>query len=87
MAVDYRLKRENIVIAIQNDLEMLSFWLDKEFVPLEMLCGSDRQIVVLSGFSNVHDMLEDVRRSLLNRRRSLRKIENKIKKIETEKLS
>lgn len=78
MSVDYKLRRLNTVIAIQNDLEM---------VPLERLCGSDRLIVALCGYSNVHDMLEDVRRSLLGRKKSLMRIENKIKKIETEKLS
>lgn len=81
---EYDVKRNNLIVSIGNDYEMLAFWECKEFVPLERLNSGDRLIVVLSGFNNVHDMLEDVRNTIIKKRKSLDKLENKILKLKKE---
>lgn len=77
----YNIKRTNIIISIQNDLEALYTWSDKEFIPLDKLSQSDRLIVVLSGFQSVHDMLEDIRGSINRKKKSIQRIETKIEKL------
>lgn len=81
---DYIVKRNNLIVSIGNDYEMLAFWEYKEFVPLERLNSGDRLIVVLSGFNSVHDMLEDVRNTIVRKRKSLVRLDNKILKLKKE---
>lgn len=77
----YNIKRNNIIISVQNDLETLYTWSDKEFIPLDKLSQSERLIVVLSGFQSVQDMLEDIRVSINRKIKSIQRIETKIEKL------
>lgn len=81
---EYDVKRTNLIVSIGNDYEMLQFWEYKEAVPLDRLNSGDRLVVVLSGFNSVHDMLEDVRNTIIKKRKSLDKLENKILKLKKE---
>lgn len=77
----YNIKRTNIIISVQDDLEMLVTWSNKEFIPLDKLSQSDRLIVTLCGFNSVHDMLEDIRVSINRKKKSIQRIETKIEKL------
>lgn len=77
----YNIKRTNIIISVQNDLEMIVTWSNKEFIPLDKLSQSDRLIVTLCGFNSVHDMLEDIRVSINRKKKSIQRIETKIEKL------
>lgn len=81
---DYIVKRANLIVSIGNDYEMLQFWEYKESVPLDRLNSGDRLVVVLSGFNSVHDMLEDVRNTIIKKRKSLVRLDNKILKLKKE---
>lgn len=81
---DYETKRTNIITSIHNDCEMLYTWEYKEFVPLDKLSQGDRLIVTLSGFSSVHDMLEDTRKTIERKKKGLKKVESKIDKLKNE---
>lgn len=78
----YRARRTNIITSIQNDYEMLDTWRHKEFLLLEDLDNIDRTIVVCCGFSSVHDMLEDTRKTIERKKKGLSKTEAKIASLE-----
>lgn len=77
----YLIKRANLIISIQNDYEMLETWKHKEFMTFDRLPQSDKFIVVLCGFQTVHDMLEDTRKLIERKKKSLSRLEKKIKKL------
>ena len=85
-AQQYITRRTNIITSIHNDYETLVTWGHKEFVPLDKLTSIDRSVVVLSGFSSVRDMLEDVRKTIERKKKGLIRIERKIDKILNNKI-
>lgn len=82
MTIEQYLTKRNItIISIQNDYEMLDTWEHKEFIPLDKLPQSDRLIVTLCGFNSVRDMLKDTRNVIERKKKSLKRIETKIEKL------